>query len=75
MMNQIYLEYKKDIGYNEKEIWTKSISLRSILEPYSTSENLRFLKIVLSHQFIPLIFLAPHFSKILLSFNGVKIAG
>jgi len=44
MMNQVYLEYKKDIGYNEKEIWTKSISLRSVLEPYSSSENLRFLK-------------------------------
>ena len=44
MMNQIYLEYKKDIGYNEKEIWSKSISLRSVLEPYSSSENLRFLK-------------------------------
>lgn len=44
LMNQIYLEYKHDIGYNEKQVWSKSLSLRGVLEPYSTIENLNFLK-------------------------------
>tara|TARA_B100000787_G_scaffold169111_1_gene159392 strand:- start:1333 stop:2043 length:711 start_codon:yes stop_codon:yes gene_type:complete len=44
LMNQIYLEYKHDIGYNEKQVWNKSLSLRGVLEPYSTNENMNFLK-------------------------------
>ena len=44
LMNQIYLEYKHDIGYNEKQVWNKSLSLRGVLEPYSTNENVNFLK-------------------------------
>ena len=44
LMNQIYLEYKHDIGYNEKQVWNKSLSLRGVLEPYTTSENKNFLK-------------------------------
>ena len=44
MMNQVYLEYKKDIGYNETHIYNKSLSLRGVLEPYTTKANIDFLK-------------------------------
>jgi len=44
LMTQIYSEYKKDIGYNETHIYNKSLSLRGVLEPYTTKANIDFLK-------------------------------
>lgn len=44
MMSQIYSEYKNDVGYNEKQIYNKSISIRGVLEPFTTSANLGYLK-------------------------------
>jgi len=44
MMSQVYNEYKNDIGYNEKQIYNKSISIRGFLEPFTTSANLAYLK-------------------------------
>jgi len=44
LMSQIYQEYKSDIGYNEKEIIHKSLSIRSVLEPFSSNANVQFLK-------------------------------
>jgi len=44
LMTQIYNEYKKDIGYNETHIYNKSLSLRGVLEPYTTKANIDFLK-------------------------------
>jgi tRNA (cmo5U34)-methyltransferase len=43
-MSQIYQEYKSDVGYNEKEIIQKSLSIRSVLEPFSSNANVQFLK-------------------------------
>jgi tRNA (cmo5U34)-methyltransferase len=44
LMTQIYQEYKSDVGYNEKEIIQKSLSIRSVLEPFSSNANIQFLK-------------------------------
>ena len=44
MMNQIYQEYKIDNGINEKQVINKSLSLRNVLEPYSSEENKKYLK-------------------------------
>ena len=44
IMTQIYSEYKKDIGYDEKHIYNKSLSLRGILEPFTTKANMDYLK-------------------------------
>ena len=44
MMTQIYNEYKADIGYDSNEIYNKSLSLRSTLEPFSSNANKDFLK-------------------------------
>ena len=44
LMSQIYQEYKSDVGYNEKEIIQKSLSIRSVLEPFSSNANVQFLK-------------------------------
>jgi tRNA (cmo5U34)-methyltransferase len=44
ILNQVYAEYKKDIGYNEKQIYEKSLSIRGYLEPFTSSANIAFLK-------------------------------
>ena len=44
MMSQIYQEYKINNAINEKQVIHKSLSLRNVLEPYSSEENKRFLK-------------------------------
>ena len=44
MMSQIYHEYKVDNGIKEKIVYQKSLSLRRVLEPYSTRQNLSYLK-------------------------------
>ena len=44
MMSQIYQEYKINNSINEKQVIHKSLSLRNVLEPYSSEENKRFLK-------------------------------
>ncbi len=44
MMTQLYNEYKSDIGYDSQEIYNKSLSLRSKLEPFSSNANKDFLK-------------------------------
>ena len=44
MMSQIYQEYKINNSINEKQVIHKSLSLRNVLEPYSSDENKRFLK-------------------------------
>ncbi len=44
MMTQIYSEYKSNVGYRADEIFNKSLSLRSKLEPFSSNANRDFLK-------------------------------
>ena len=44
MMTQIYSEFKKEIGYNEKHIYNKSLSLCGVLEPFTEKANIDFLK-------------------------------
>ena len=44
IMTQIYNEYKSDIGYNEKQIYQKAISIRGFLEPFTSSANKAYLK-------------------------------
>ncbi len=44
ILNQIYSEYKKDIGYNEKQIYEKSLSIRGYLEPFTSKANIDYLK-------------------------------
>lgn len=39
---QLYYDFKTEQGFNDSEILQKSRSLRGILEPYSTAENLRY---------------------------------
>ena len=43
MLNSIYLEYKKEIGYSNEEIINKMMSLKGVLEPYTSNENYNFL--------------------------------
>ena len=44
MSNSIYNEFKENNGLTSEEILNKTKSLKSVLEPYSTSANLDFLK-------------------------------
>ena len=44
MLNIIYSEYKIEAGYNEKEILNKSLSLKGVMEPFTSQENLNFCK-------------------------------
>ena len=44
IMSQIYQEFKINNAINEKQVIHKSLSLRNVLEPYSSEENKRFLK-------------------------------
>ncbi|MFE9454684.1 methyltransferase domain-containing protein [Streptomyces sp. NPDC006739] len=43
MFNQCYEEYKQNQGFTAEEILGKSRSLRSVLEPFTTEENMRLL--------------------------------
>lgn len=40
---QLYNEFKIENGYTEKEIYNKSLSLRGVLEPFTSSENRNYL--------------------------------
>ena len=44
MMTQIYNEHKNDVGYDEKQIYHKSLSIRGQLEPFTSAANLGYLK-------------------------------
>lgn len=44
MMTTLYNEYKLDQGYSEQEIIGKTLSLKGILEPFSSNANLEMLK-------------------------------
>ena len=44
MMNQIYMEYKIDQSYTPEEILSKSMSLKGVLEPFSTNANIQMMK-------------------------------
>jgi len=44
MMLQIYNEYKNDVGYDEKQIYNKSLSIRGVLEPFTSAANISYLK-------------------------------
>ena len=44
IMNQIYIDYKKDMKFSDKEIINKSRSLKGVMEPFSTKGNLELLK-------------------------------
>ncbi len=44
MMSQIYMNYKLDRNFTPDEILNKSNSLKGVLEPYSSNENILFLK-------------------------------
>jgi tRNA (cmo5U34)-methyltransferase len=44
IMQTLYTEYKLDQGYDEKEIIGKTLSLKGILEPFSTNANIEMLQ-------------------------------
>ena len=44
IMQTLYTEYKISQGYNEKEIVAKTLSLKGILEPFSSNANIEMLK-------------------------------
>lgn len=44
MMSQVYIEHKIDQGYSPTEILAKSRSLKGVLEPFSSSANVDYLK-------------------------------
>lgn len=44
IMQTLYTEYKISEGYNEKEIIGKTLSLKGILEPFSSNANIEMLK-------------------------------
>lgn len=44
IMQTLYTEYKLDQGFSEKEIISKSLSLKGILEPFSTEANIKMLQ-------------------------------
>ena len=44
MINLAYLEYKQSQGYSSDEILSKMFSLKGVLEPFSSSENINFLE-------------------------------
>ena len=44
IMNQLYVEFKLSNGFTDKEIISKSRSLKGVLEPFSTKGNLDMLK-------------------------------
>ena len=44
IMNQIYIDYKKDMKFSDNEIINKSRSLKGIMEPFSTKGNIGLLK-------------------------------
>ena len=43
-VNQLYYDFKISNGFTEKEIIAKTKSLKGVLEPFTSSENLKFLK-------------------------------
>lgn len=44
IISQLYQEYKTDIGYTQNEVWNKTVSIRSILEPFTTLQNTKMLR-------------------------------
>ena len=44
MLSQIYLEYKLDQKYTPQEILSKSMSLKGVLEPFSSNANIQMMK-------------------------------
>jgi tRNA (cmo5U34)-methyltransferase len=44
MLNLAYLEYKSKSGYTYEEILGKMFSLKGVLEPFTTTENFKFLE-------------------------------
>lgn len=44
ILQTLYTEYKISQGYNEKEIIGKTLSLKGILEPFSSNANIEMLK-------------------------------
>ena len=44
IMNQAYIDFKFEQGFSSDEILSKSRSLKSVLEPFSTQGNLDLLK-------------------------------
>lgn len=44
IMQTLYTEYKMDQGYSEQEIIGKTLSLKGILEPFSTQANIDLLR-------------------------------
>ena len=42
--SQMYDDFKSKNGFNEKEILLKTRSLRGVLDPYTSEENIRYLK-------------------------------
>ena len=44
IINTMYLDYKLEQGYNGENIVSKMMSLKGILEPFSTQGNIDMLK-------------------------------
>lgn len=44
IMSQIYIDFKLDQGFSERDIVNKSKSLKGIMEPFSSNGNIQLLK-------------------------------
>jgi tRNA (cmo5U34)-methyltransferase len=44
IMNELYVDYKLEQGFDSKEIFTKTRSLKGVLEPFSTAGNIDLMK-------------------------------
>jgi len=44
MISNAYIEYKQNIGYDDSQIIQKQLSLKGVLEPFTTKANYDFLK-------------------------------
>ncbi len=44
IMNQVYIDFKKDMKFSDKEIVNKSRSLKGVMEPFSSQGNIDLLK-------------------------------
>ena len=44
IMSHLYVDYKLSNGYKPLEIFAKSRSLKGVLEPFSSEDNVRFIE-------------------------------
>ncbi len=44
IFTQIYQEFKLDNGFSKEQIYNKATSIRGVLEPFTTKENINYMK-------------------------------